>query len=102
MPGSRSCSSRRGSLFSSWPGLARPSTTCFRNGKDVDARHKAGHDGARSPLRQLQLNATVTAVGILALPGIERLKLAETGCDEALRRDAPADQVLHHRNGARG
>jgi hypothetical protein len=27
----------------SWPGLSRPSTTCFKK-KDVDARHKAGHD----------------------------------------------------------
>jgi hypothetical protein len=31
----------------SWPGLSRPSTSCqmFRLKKDVDARHKAGHDG---------------------------------------------------------
>jgi len=30
----------------SWPGLSRPSTTFFRN-EDVDARHKAGHDGGK-------------------------------------------------------
>src|SRR5436190_23054884 len=31
----------------SWPGLSRPSTSSFRHRsyKDVDARHKAGHDG---------------------------------------------------------
>src|SRR5580700_11797461 len=31
-------------LKPSWPGLSRPSTPCLRDGKDVDARHKAGHD----------------------------------------------------------
>ena len=30
----------------SWPGLARPSTSSFRATKDVDARHKAGHDAS--------------------------------------------------------
>jgi hypothetical protein len=31
--------------FSSWPGLSRPSTSLLRlESKDVDARHKAGHD----------------------------------------------------------
>jgi hypothetical protein len=30
--------------FSSWPGLSRPSTSFLLDGKDVDARHKAGHD----------------------------------------------------------
>src|SRR5712671_6160906 len=32
---------------SSWPGLTRPSTSFARiaQKKDVDARHKAGHDG---------------------------------------------------------
>src|SRR5436305_851916 len=30
----------------SWPGLSRPSTSSLRHGsEDVDARHKAGHDG---------------------------------------------------------
>ena len=28
----------------SWPGLSRPSTSCSVAKKDVDARHKAGHD----------------------------------------------------------
>ena len=32
-------------MTSSWPGLIRPSTPCFHGKKDVDARHKAGHDG---------------------------------------------------------
>ena len=32
-------------LRSSWPGLSRPSTSCFAAAKKgVDARHKAGHD----------------------------------------------------------
>jgi hypothetical protein len=31
--------------FPSWPGLSRPSTSFLLDGnKDVDARHKAGHD----------------------------------------------------------
>src|SRR6266404_1713690 len=33
------------SQMSSWPGLPRPST-CLLATKDVDARHKAGHDEA--------------------------------------------------------
>ena len=32
-------------ILSSLPDLIRPSTSCFRDQKDVDARHKAGHDG---------------------------------------------------------
>src|SRR3954469_1334561 len=36
-------------LFASWPGLTRPSTSYFLPGiEDVDARHKAGHDGVSS------------------------------------------------------
>src|SRR5260370_21890902 len=32
-------------IMSSWPGLSRPSTSSLDLGKkDVDARHKAGHD----------------------------------------------------------
>jgi hypothetical protein len=31
--------------YSSWPGLTRPSTFLLADSfKDVDARHKAGHD----------------------------------------------------------
>jgi lysophospholipase L1-like esterase len=35
-------------MNSSWPGLARPSTSFFTGERkqDVDARHKAGHDGS--------------------------------------------------------
>jgi FAD/FMN-containing dehydrogenase/Fe-S oxidoreductase len=33
---------------SSWPGLSRPSTSSSLAAKDVDARHKAGHDGEAS------------------------------------------------------
>ncbi|HEX7967219.1 MAG TPA: DNA polymerase Y family protein [Stellaceae bacterium] len=35
---------------SSWPGLARPSTSCFDAGKDVDGRHEAGHDGRKASI----------------------------------------------------
>ena len=31
----------------SWPGLSRPSTPLFEK-QDVDARHKAGHDGGEA------------------------------------------------------
>ena len=31
--------------YPSWPGLSRPSTFLSAASKDVDARHKAGHDG---------------------------------------------------------
>jgi hypothetical protein len=35
-------------LFSSWPGSSRPSTSFFLERlKDVDARHKARHDGVK-------------------------------------------------------
>jgi hypothetical protein len=35
--------------FSSWPGLSRPSTfLLLLHSQDVDARHKAGHDGERN------------------------------------------------------
>jgi len=41
----RSLPKWRSDIFkdSSWPGLSRPSTSSFK--QDVDARHKAGHDG---------------------------------------------------------
>jgi error-prone DNA polymerase len=33
---------------SSWPGLSRPYTPCWLDEKkDMDARHKAGHDGRK-------------------------------------------------------
>jgi hypothetical protein len=31
-------------ILASWPGLSRPSTSWLRVKKDVDARHKVGHD----------------------------------------------------------
>ena len=34
-----------GPATSSWPGLARPSTTLLRSQEDMDARAKPGHDG---------------------------------------------------------
>src|SRR5215216_448824 len=42
-------SPRCDTFHSSWPGLSRPSTSYPpRVSKDVDARHKAGHDGVLS------------------------------------------------------
>jgi hypothetical protein len=39
-------------LISSWPGLSRPSTSFLpRESKDVDARHKAGHDEPDADVR---------------------------------------------------
>jgi len=39
----------------SWPGLSRPSTFFPSETKDVDARHKAGHDdGASVALRRFR------------------------------------------------
>jgi len=52
---------------SSWPGLARPSTSCFTATKDVDARHKAGHDERHSVfLRCSTLLAAATAAALIA------------------------------------
>ena len=40
---------RADSSTASWPGLSRPSTSLrFFVFQDVDARHKAGHDGRQS------------------------------------------------------
>jgi hypothetical protein len=40
----------RDACFSSWPGLSRPSTSFLLSwSKDVDPRHKAGHDEAKAP-----------------------------------------------------
>src|SRR6202040_544787 len=57
--------------------------------------------GILSPLRQFQLDAPVVAEGFVAVAGVDRLELAKTGGDQALRRYAFADQILHHRDGAR-
>ncbi|AUC94839.1 hypothetical protein CWS35_11705 [Bradyrhizobium sp. SK17] len=40
-------------LRSSWPGLSRPSTSLSCGNQDVDARHKAGHDGVRGEVERL-------------------------------------------------
>jgi Fe-S oxidoreductase len=45
----------RNSTNTSWPGSSRPSTTSLN--KDVDARHKAGHDGAEAGGREVVLFA---------------------------------------------
>src|SRR5579872_4206464 len=63
----------------SWPGLSRPSTPFFSDAskQDVDARHKAGHDGRESgmaailrgsPLRGEHLRMTFRAPYSLPSP----------------------------------
>src|SRR3954469_19667560 len=56
----------------------------------------------RSPLRQLQLDPAVAAEGVIRARRVEGLEFAEAGRNESLRRDALADEVLHHRDRARG
>jgi hypothetical protein len=49
------------SRFPSWPGLSRPSTFFLpQDCKDVDARHKAGHD-------ELEANARIDRFWIQTL-----------------------------------
>src|SRR5262249_325490 len=51
--------------FSSWPGSSRPSTSYFiATPRDVDARHKAGHDAGVSLLRQFALVVLVVELGV--------------------------------------
>src|SRR6266852_1967548 len=52
--------------------------------------------------RQLQLDAAVALVRIFGIAAVERLKLGKAGRDQPLRRHAKRDQVLHHRDRARG
>ena len=52
------------------------------------------------PLRELQLDAAVAAVGFVAVAQLQRLELAEAGGHKPLRRHALADEILHDRDGA--
>ena len=62
--------------FASWPGLCRPSTSCYRSlQKVVDGRDKAGHDDARETMNvprllfsgsSLALHMAVTAAFVIA------------------------------------
>src|SRR5579871_1795148 len=54
-----------------------------------------------SPLRQLQLESAIAAIGFLVTFRIKRLKFAKTGGNEALGRHPLGDQILHHRDRAR-
>jgi len=110
------------SLASSWrkPG---PITTAF--GDERDRRHGVAQqsrfgvmgpgfrqdDGWLEPervtasalaFRQLQLDAAVALVGVFGLRGVERLEFGEAGRDQTLRGHAERDQILHHRDRARG
>src|SRR4051795_12147477 len=49
-------------------------------------------------LGQLELDATIPRVGFFGLLRVDWLKFTEPGRREALRRHAPADKILNHRN----
>ncbi len=60
---------------SSWPGLARPSTSCLGDAKnDVDARAKPGHDGGEGRgailLDELAAYALLDRLGIARAPAV--------------------------------
>src|SRR5262245_55258981 len=55
---------------------------------------------SRSPLRQLELDATIAAEGFLGPVGIDGLEFAEARGHQPLRRHALADEVLHDRDRA--
>jgi Fe-S oxidoreductase len=61
---------------SSWPGLSRPSTSSAQPQKDVDARHKAGHDERKEVVlfadtfnRYFERENLDAALGVLAAAG---------------------------------
>ena len=53
-----------------------------------------------SALGQLQLDAAIAAVGIVAVCGVERLVVGEPGGGQPIGRHALRDQVLHDGDGA--
>src|SRR5215471_16189859 len=64
---------------------------------------EANEDGrSQSAFRQLQLDAAVALVGFFRRCGIERLELGKAGGDQPLGGHAERNQVLHHRDRARG
>src|SRR5436190_19665728 len=58
---------------SSWPGLSRPSTTCFLWPKDVDARDKPGHD----ELESSSYDHAWSSALLIGLLGEGRLEIVE-------------------------
>ena len=55
----------------------------------------------RSAFGQLKLNAAIAPIGVLGYAGIDRLKFAEPGGNQAGRLDALDDQILYHGDRAR-
>src|SRR5262245_15726858 len=55
-----------------------------------------------SPFGQLELDAAVAPVGILGPAEINRLKFAKPGGNKVLWRYTLANEILHHRDCARG
>src|SRR2546421_11914390 len=78
-----------------WGGLSNKNLPLTRLASLATLSPLRGARESKSPLRQLQLDAAVAAIGFIRRRGVERLELAEAGGDETLRRDALADQVLH-------
>jgi error-prone DNA polymerase len=64
----------------SWPGLCRPSTSCLSKQKDVDARHKVGHDELELPPLLARLTETapqrVRLAAAMLYRGSDRARLA--------------------------
>src|SRR6185503_8160753 len=84
----------------SWPGLSRPSTSLdWRHSKDVDARHKAGHDGCVDEsgllLRLVRLRLIRRRLGLIEL--LDLRGLAQLGDEIGLRlaSDKGLDLRLH-------
>ena len=96
--GDEACWRRCPGRGSSWPGLSRPSTCFCAASKDVDTRHKAGHDG----------DGRCVAYGVLRIV-TARMKrrssnvvMAGRGDEASLRADVPAIHVLFRRERGRG
>ena len=59
-------------MFPSWPGLSRPSTSFRLKSKDVDARHKAGHDDCGYLAALISRSAAARASSVISAPASMR------------------------------
>jgi hypothetical protein len=81
-------------------GIARRSSIRVELVLNSEARD--GFVSQKSPLGQLELDAAVAPVGILGPAKINWLKFAKSGGDKVLWRYTLANEILHHRDCARG
>jgi error-prone DNA polymerase len=82
----------------SWPGLSRPSTSCLSNQKDVDARHKSGHDELLARLAEAAPQRVRLAASML-YRGSDRARLAalaEVARNAHVPLIAVNDVLYHH------